>query len=199
MIQRAHSVKSVSGVVRAGSYSRSGRLQVGIRVANAATHASPRGFRNYLHCSLHFRGNGHYLDVSTGRLPVTFKSGESGWHQVFGWMNPAPGMADERSLQMNAERTRAESSTFSSFNSFCQPIQGTQNVLFRCGNGGRQVGSHSMLCQEGFEAGESLRVWFHHVVAHAAMNVDIEVSRGQHRAGKIEAAGAFRDLSSHTR
>src|SRR6185437_16662299 len=47
-----------------------------------------------------------------------------------------------------------------------------------------------MPCQRGFKTIKAFAAGLHHIVPDTAMNVDVQVSGSQHRAGKIEAAAA---------
>src|SRR5579872_6813090 len=60
----------------------------------------------------------------------------------------------------------------------------------------RQIRGYPMLCQEGFESREAFSAGLHHIVPQSAVDVDVQISGGQHSAGKIEAAAAVGKLPS---
>src|SRR3954451_21848104 len=65
-------------------------------------------FRNRLLCLVEFRSNSHNLNVSAGRLPQTIEQRSIWLEKTFWRMHASTRMAQERALQMNAERASSQ-------------------------------------------------------------------------------------------
>src|SRR6266568_2890098 len=107
VVERTHSVECMSRVTRAGADCVARATEVRIRMPEADANPALDGLRNNFDGILQFRRNGHNSYLPPRRLPKSFKSRHVRNQQVFRQMHSATRMAEKRTLEMNAERTRA--------------------------------------------------------------------------------------------
>src|SRR5690348_18033447 len=92
-------------------------------------------------------------------------------------MHAAANVAEEWPFQVDAQGTGADWSLLGCrlLNCCGEPFQRSHNLLFRRGDRGWQIGRYPMLRQECFETGKAVGARLHHVVPHAAMNMNVKV------------------------
>jgi hypothetical protein len=94
-------------------------------------------------------------------------------------MDTTFGMADKRSLQVNAQGTgsrQAGASFRRALDRVGQAIKRGECRLNRSGDRGRQVRCNTVNRQQRFEGGQRSRICLHHVVSSAAVDVQVKQS-----------------------
>ena len=104
MTQRTHGVECVSSVTGARSDTGASGTEVGIGVAETYTNSTLRRFRDDLYSAWQLRRDRQYANMAARSLPEAIKRSQRGRQKIFRRMHAAPGMADKRPLQMNAQR-----------------------------------------------------------------------------------------------
>src|SRR5690242_21886393 len=92
-------------------------------------------FRNRLLCPVEFRSDSHNLNVSAGRLPQTIEQRSIWLEKTFWRMHASTRVAQERTLQMNAERASSQPTAIrprAGLNGVCEAVQCTEYVVERC-------------------------------------------------------------------
>src|SRR5205809_192033 len=107
-------------------------------------------------------------------------------------MHAALGMAEEWSFQMNAKRTRASLSVVPARNPFAQMFKGPQDAVFGRGDGGGQITGNPVAGYMALDGRQRRRISFHHVVAGAAMHVDINETGCENGIREVEASSVQR-------
>src|SRR5262249_8545296 len=98
-------------------------------------------------------------------------------------MHPPSCVADKRPFQMNAHR--ASACRLVLFDAGGYMIQGEERLFDWGRYGGRQVAGHSMMRQK--PADYPHAIFVHQVAARAAMNVEIQKTRGDDSVAKIDS------------
>ncbi len=111
-------------------------------------------------------------------------------------MNAALGMAEERTFEVDTERTSARAIAGGCIgNGTAQRIKRTQSFVDRSGHSGGAVASDTMLRHEALDGGEARVRALHHVMTGAAVNVDVDQSGGEHRIAEIDDASVGRNAN----
>src|SRR5437016_5356888 len=97
-------------------------------------------------------------------------------------------MAEEWSFQMNAKRMRASLSVVPARNPFAQMFKSPQDAVFGRGDGGGQITGDPVAGHVALDGRQRRRISFHHVVAGAAMHVDINETGCDNRVGEVKAS-----------
>ena len=105
-------------------------------------------------------------------------------------MNTPTPVADERAFQVDAERPRAErpaccSTCVGSVNGIGQPFQSRQCLVNGCRDRCRQIAGDAVTIQQLLYCRKSLGAGFHHIVAGATVNVDINETGNQDHIAQI--------------
>src|SRR5215813_670154 len=131
-------------------------------------HANCSRLGDGLNCSGQFGCDGHHANCSRRRVPILPEEFFAWLNEVFRRMYAALGVADERSCQMNAERT---GSPRASILRDCpaQMLQGAQDAVFGSCDRRWEIAGDSMPCHPGLYGGQSGIVGFHYIVTEATM------------------------------
>src|SRR5438067_13908480 len=104
MRQRAHGIKGVSRMPRAGCYCRAGGIKIGVGMPEADAHTAPRRLSDHLGRSGQLWSDRHNANVTTSRLPETSKRLNRRRQQVLSWMHAATRMTNKGSFEMDSQR-----------------------------------------------------------------------------------------------
>src|ERR1700687_5993375 len=148
MINPAHGIEGMCSVTCSGLYARDTLLQGGVGVPDADTYSATRGIDDESKCTLQLRRNREHPDAACGYIPHLVERLARNRLQVDGGVNPAPGMAEDRTFEMNAERLRARGIsagiTVRAFHSPAQIPERFQRLIKRGSDGCRTITGHSM-------------------------------------------------------
>ncbi len=191
VVQRPHGVKRVGGMARARGNAGASSVKPSVGVAQAHANTAPSSLCDHFKGAGQFGRDRQHPDVSPRRLPEAIKRRCRRLQQILRRMNPAPAMADERTFKMDSTRPRPlgnQGISFRCFDCIRQPPQRGERRIHRSGYRRRKIAGNPMRRQEAFYWRQRVVSWLHHVVACAAMNVDINHARHQDAVAEIRYA-----------
>jgi len=113
---------------------------------------------------------------------------------MFLGMDPAFGMTDEWSFQVNAKRHGATTGRLFFCDPGAQGIQGLEQAVFGRGYGGRKITGHAGTDQVRLHGRKRFGAGFHHVVSRAAVYMDVNQSGSKRHSGKVQMTAGTREL-----
>src|SRR5262249_2874849 len=108
-------------------------------------------------------------------------------------MNATPGMADERSFEMDPQRARTSRVAVIVPDRFAKMFQRSQRLWQRSSHRGGQITRDAALKHTAFYRCERGRIQLHHIVAGAAVNMYVNEAGNKNLAGKIVMTRTGRD------
>src|SRR5262249_12618455 len=145
-------------------------------------------FGDGLKCSGQFGRDGHHANCALRRVPILPEELLARLDEVVRWMYAALGVADKRTLQMNAEWTRSPRACILR-DCPAQMLQSAQDAFFWRSHGSGQVTRDPMLCHSTFYSCKCCIICFHHIVTGAPMDMDVDEARRQDQIRIVEVEG----------
>src|SRR5438874_6278553 len=163
MIERAHGVEGVCRVVGAGQDAFYSFIVCCVRMTDAGMHARRLCFGDGLSRPRKLRGDSHHANRARRCFPIFPEELSVGWNEILWWMYASLGMADERSLQMDAEQTRT-TVPFILCGRLAQIFQSTQDAILGSRDGYGEIAGHPVPGHSCFYRRQGGIVCFHHIV-----------------------------------
>lgn len=112
-------------------------------------------------------------DVTAACVDETIECRDAGREQMLGWLHAALFVGEERTFEVDAERTCTAG--LGQLGDFVgESVERAQSCIDRCGDGGGEIGGGSARRKEAADGIERGRCCFHYVVSGSAVDVDIE-------------------------
>src|SRR5208337_1975658 len=189
MTERTHGIEGVCSVPRSRRDSAFGRLKIGVGMSQADANAAPRRFGNDLGRALQFWSNRHHANPAARRLREPLEQAKRRSQQIFQRMHPATRMTEEWPLKMDPQRASSTLTifivAFARFDRIRQPLKCTQSCIHWSGDSGRKITRDSMPRQQSLDCRQRLGGSVHDVIAGAAVNVKVNVTRRNHKIAEI--------------
>ncbi len=191
MRERAHGIEGVGGVASAGSDGALGEGEIGVGMSEADADSAGDGGGDHLEGAIEFGSDGEHADAASGGLPEALERFDARREEMLGRMDSATHMADERTFEVNADRGGANGERpgvcgdlkrgfirirFRRVDGIGQTFERVQRAVDGSGNGGREISRDSMAREQALDRRQSFGRIVHHVVAGAAVDVEIQVT-----------------------
>src|SRR5271157_3189670 len=112
-------------------------------------------------------------------------------------MNPATSVTEERSFEMDTQRTRARrvgaAIALGTFHGLSQILQRFQRLIHRRSDGRWAIAGHTVPRHHPFDGRKARAGAFHHVVTCPAVNMDVDESGRKNRIAEVYNARAGRN------